>query len=337
MQQYRETRDQYYYLIYSMLEEDARSGGPTKGALFWQWYAHGQKAPEEEGGEDGGMFGVFDTDSTWQLVQSFTNSMQELSVALESTRHSAAAAGEQNTCKSSRISVEKVKGCQHTWVKNRPGTGFEGTRCDIDINECARGTAGCDINAACLNTNGSYSCTCHLGYKGNGYHCSPTDALDQIKQQYVTLGRGKVACNEGKDVEFPLEAPGFAYDVLGAASTTRVYNREAPVIGSRLKVTPEQCMAACELAVGCDSFTYSPEGASCFLKSKGDKEACTKVETMCVNARGTMYPCGTWQTYWRAGIEEIKEKEQGTSKLALALKRRSEALAQQQQQQSNER
>lgn len=36
-----------------------------------------------------------------------------------------------------------------------------------DIDECLNGTA-CDVIADCLNTNGSYVCTCPDGYRGNG-------------------------------------------------------------------------------------------------------------------------------------------------------------------------
>jgi len=42
----------------------------------------------------------------------------------------------------------------------------------IDIDECALGLAGCDVNANCSNTEGSYECTCSLGYTGSGMDCS---------------------------------------------------------------------------------------------------------------------------------------------------------------------
>ena len=34
------------------------SGGPAKGAMFWQWYDEGQRAPAEEGGTVNGLFGA---------------------------------------------------------------------------------------------------------------------------------------------------------------------------------------------------------------------------------------------------------------------------------------
>ena len=42
-----------------------------------------------------------------------------------------------------------------------------------DINECKRNHS-CHVNATCMNTKGSYVCTCHPGYTGNGSDCSGT-------------------------------------------------------------------------------------------------------------------------------------------------------------------
>ena len=41
-----------------------------------------------------------------------------------------------------------------------------------DTNECARGTSACDANAICSNTNGNYTCTCKLGFSGDGRTCT---------------------------------------------------------------------------------------------------------------------------------------------------------------------
>ena len=42
-----------------------------------------------------------------------------------------------------------------------------------DINEC-KGNHSCHVNATCMNTKGSYVCTCHPGYTGNGSDCTGT-------------------------------------------------------------------------------------------------------------------------------------------------------------------
>ena len=40
-----------------------------------------------------------------------------------------------------------------------------------EINECFQNSHDCDSNANCTNTDGSYQCTCNLGYSGNGTSC----------------------------------------------------------------------------------------------------------------------------------------------------------------------
>ena len=39
-----------------------------------------------------------------------------------------------------------------------------------DVDECS-GMNGCDINAACVDTIGSFICICDNGYTGNGTYC----------------------------------------------------------------------------------------------------------------------------------------------------------------------
>ena len=42
-----------------------------------------------------------------------------------------------------------------------------------DIDECleSKGTK-CDVNAWCINTEGSHKCNCNAGFTGNGFNCS---------------------------------------------------------------------------------------------------------------------------------------------------------------------
>ena len=42
---------------------------------------------------------------------------------------------------------------------------------NVDINECEAETADCDDNAECINTEGSYDCTCKSGFTGNRTTC----------------------------------------------------------------------------------------------------------------------------------------------------------------------
>ena len=53
--------------------------------------------------------------------------------------------------------------------------GWHGALCDSDINECAHDPNPCDVNAACINTDGSFQCACDAGYQGDGTSCTNMD------------------------------------------------------------------------------------------------------------------------------------------------------------------
>ena len=45
--------------------------------------------------------------------------------------------------------------------------------CHADINECmVDDSNNCHENAQCINTAGSYSCSCNPGYTGDGVNCT---------------------------------------------------------------------------------------------------------------------------------------------------------------------
>ena len=41
-----------------------------------------------------------------------------------------------------------------------------------DVDECERNEDNCHENAQCINTEGSFTCSCNTGYTGNGVNCS---------------------------------------------------------------------------------------------------------------------------------------------------------------------
>jgi hypothetical protein len=40
-----------------------------------------------------------------------------------------------------------------------------------DVNECLFHTSNCSANGTCVNTVGSYTCSCPAGFYGNGLIC----------------------------------------------------------------------------------------------------------------------------------------------------------------------
>jgi hypothetical protein len=78
-------------------------------------------------------------------------------------------------------------GCRHGWEKVLP-TNYDNhlipietrpIRCE-DVNECTSHDPKirkCDENAACSNSDGSYSCECFEGFSGDGFECE-RDALN---------------------------------------------------------------------------------------------------------------------------------------------------------------
>ncbi|CAH3135082.1 unnamed protein product [Pocillopora meandrina] len=58
----------------------------------------------------------------------------------------------------------------------RKGTGSDIITTNTDrvvhishIDECANSSIFCGVDATCVNTNGSYECTCKEGYNGTGH------------------------------------------------------------------------------------------------------------------------------------------------------------------------
>jgi hypothetical protein len=52
--------------------------------------------------------------------------------------------------------------------------GYSGVTCDR-ANECVLNTHNCDANAACTDTEPGFSCVCYNGYSSNGTSCSDMD------------------------------------------------------------------------------------------------------------------------------------------------------------------
>lgn len=67
-----------------------------------------------------------------------------------------------------------------------------------DVNECAIGLHDCHKHAHCINTNGSYNCTCRRGYEGDGKHtCAQTCYKPCINGFCTGEPHYKCKCNLG--------------------------------------------------------------------------------------------------------------------------------------------
>ena len=60
----------------------------------------------------------------------------------------------------------------------------------LDIDECAaNGTDLCSINAFCMDTVGSYNCTCYSGYTGDGVFCEGMQLASATTMEYLIKGQ----------------------------------------------------------------------------------------------------------------------------------------------------
>lgn len=70
-----------------------------------------------------------------------------------------------------------------------------------DLDECSTHTHNCDVNADCINTVGSYSCTCKAGYSGDGQTCTGKKQTKTPTSQ-ETKQRAHLLINEETDLAF---------------------------------------------------------------------------------------------------------------------------------------
>lgn len=68
------------------------------------------------------------------------------------------------------------------------GTGYAGSLCADNVDECTDDLDDCDVNATCQDSAGSFDCTCNAPFVGDGKSCAcPTG----------TAGDGCLLCDDG--------------------------------------------------------------------------------------------------------------------------------------------
>ncbi len=189
-----------------------------------------------------------------------------------------------------------MKDCSNTWIRGIPGTGYEGINCTTNINECARNIHDCDQNAECIDEEGSFTCTCHAGFRGNGHACTQDDdKIEEIFSSFKSQGPGQMACNTGDRIMYRPGYPGYMYDGT-------VEPKQQPVLyeSSTRHVSERECMTACRMAEGCNAFTFDILQSKCFLHNidVSSTDICPQPPTYCVAIRGKPYECSLLETYF---------------------------------------
>ncbi|XP_067652542.1 fibrillin-2-like [Haliotis asinina] len=99
--------------------------------------------------------------------------------------------------------------CPAGWEKDPPFNNnllcYFGVCCiQTDVNECLTANGGCDSNARCDNTIGSFTCTCNNGYSGDGFNCTDVNectinngGCDSNARCDNTIGSFTCTCNNG--------------------------------------------------------------------------------------------------------------------------------------------
>ena len=63
-----------------------------------------------------------------------------------------------------------------------------------DINECKDDSHNCHADGICTNTNGSFYCTCQVGYTGDGVNCSGNKNCARILTNNLFIVNSSIVC-----------------------------------------------------------------------------------------------------------------------------------------------
>ena len=240
-------RDAFYSEALGSVLSSASAGGPLKGSLLWQLMPEdgGSQMPRSEGG-DRGLYGVRPGDEAFKLASANAAKMRALSSAVAGCV--ASASGPATS------SVLTRQTCVDTEIRSLPGTGLEGPNCDVEIDECSRGTHDCGSGARCVDldaASGGWACECSYGFepvvveRGLPDRCSPTKALEELStKRYAVGANGTIACS-GALLPWPLKAAGGGRDPAAAVAASQ---GSPPRVEPWVAVTLTECLQACEIA-----------------------------------------------------------------------------------------
>ncbi len=187
----------------------------------------------------------------------------------------------------------------------KDGYQGDGKTCS-DIDECAANTAGCDGNATCANTIGSFTCTCNGGYSGDGKVCTDINeceanngGCDSNATCTNSIGSFSCACNSGyagdgktcSDVDEC--AAGTAVCDLQAACSNTVGSYDCtcnPGYAGDGKVCKDvdECAAEtaiCDLNAACTN-TVGAYACVCNAGWQGDGKSCSDIDECAAGTAG---------------------------------------------------
>ncbi|EDO39003.1 predicted protein [Nematostella vectensis] len=201
-----------------------------------------------------------------------------------------------------------------------------------DVDECVEGNQ-CHSNATCNNTIGEYTCTCNVGFTGDGYECNDTKECDDgshLCDKHAictnTLGRFNCTCVDGfhgngthcKDVDECAHALHNCHTHAICINTVGSFNCscEAGFHGNGIDCKDmDECALshhACHALASCSN-TIGSYTCSCNDGFQGDGRYCGDINecmekshdcrtgSICINKHGS-FTCPCRDGYVRSGM-----------------------------------
>ncbi len=175
--------------------------------------------------------------------------------------------------------------CDFTPSASAPGN----TLFTLDVDSCADGSAGCDVNATCTDTLSGGTCACNTGYSGDGHTCALTDVCvvsnGGCEQKCVGTNAGRAVC--GCDPGFALAADG---QTCTARPALRLFNLgsnkyldwQAGAGIGQLEFSPAGRPVLMEQTLdGPDTFTFTVEVTPGTCANGSTRDECPNLVRMC--------------------------------------------------------
>ena len=177
------------------------------------------------------------------------------------------------------------------------GYGLDAGAC-VDEDECSLMTDNCDTNASCTNTPGSFTCSCDVGYAGDGVTCAPDSCAPSPLTCRTALGSTLVIRDKSNDDRDRLRwkwrkgeattQADFADPTASAAYSFCVYAGAVPSLVAEAILPPD---AATWAPLGDRGYRYKdPNAAVAGMEKLVLKEGSEGRAKVLVKGRGVSLP-----------------------------------------------